>query len=309
MRSAEVRRSRAVGVRACCPPWGSTLPGTLWEQGAGGSNPLARKVAGLRTLENLVHVGSGKPKQNSVARSIGLEAVPLASGPRRRIPNSSEDNGEHPGCLFGGQGAGRVCGRNDINFERNQCGAKRGEALERPRRNRGRAVLERRPLSGWDQQPGWATGSLFERSWPLLRLRDVRRGEEAHARGAEELAPGNPSSSHSTATASSSGTREAPWLSRTTTTSRSTSSPTWPPIRARRSLHPLSPLTEGARATSCPMWSSGSISGIAPPPPERRRAWHGACERGGRVDRAPAGFALDSQSALHHSRGPGGGVT
>jgi len=79
--------------------------------------------------------------------------------------------------------------------------------------------------------------------------------------------------------------------------------------QSRRSLHPLSPLTEGARATSCPMWSSGSISGIAPPPPERRRAGHGACERGGGVDRVPAGFALDSHSALHHSRGPGGGVT
>ena len=51
---------------------------------------------------------------------------------RNRIGSSSEDNGEGPGRLLGGQGGGCAWGHDDINLERNQFGRKSGEPLELP---------------------------------------------------------------------------------------------------------------------------------------------------------------------------------
>ena len=51
---------------------------------------------------------------------------------RHRIGSSSEDNGEGPRRLLGGQGLGCASGQEEINLERNQFGRKSGEPLELP---------------------------------------------------------------------------------------------------------------------------------------------------------------------------------
>jgi hypothetical protein len=43
---------------------------------------------------------------------------------------SSEDYGDSPGRVLGGQGRGCACGHDHINLERNQFGRESGEPLE-----------------------------------------------------------------------------------------------------------------------------------------------------------------------------------
>src|SRR4029450_9058463 len=59
-------------------------------------------------------------------RQAGSEPAP------NRIVSSSEDNGEGPGRLLGGEGLGCACGQDDINLERNQFGRESREPLELP---------------------------------------------------------------------------------------------------------------------------------------------------------------------------------
>jgi hypothetical protein len=66
---------------------------------------------------------------------LGIATRPRKAGDEpapNRIGNKSEDNGEGPGRLFGGQGLGWAWGHDDINLERNQFGRKSGEPLELP---------------------------------------------------------------------------------------------------------------------------------------------------------------------------------
>src|SRR5713226_4618101 len=70
----------------------------------------------------------GQPRDIAAwPRKAGDEPAP------NRIGNTSEDNGDGPGRLLGGQGDGCASGReDDINLERNQFGRESGEPLELP---------------------------------------------------------------------------------------------------------------------------------------------------------------------------------
>ncbi len=121
---------------------------------------------------------------------------------RNRIGSSSEDNGEGPGRLLGGQGLGCASGHDDINLERNQFGRKSGEPVELPL---GISVFDH-DVPALDVTE--VTQSLTEGLWQvgssgqvarqvaysrdlgrLLGLGGERRGEEAASQRAEECTP------------------------------------------------------------------------------------------------------------------------
>ena len=68
------------------------------------------------------------------------QARDIAAGPRKagdesvlnRTGSTSEDNGDGPGRVLGGQGMGGASGQDDINLERNQFGRKSGKPLGLP---------------------------------------------------------------------------------------------------------------------------------------------------------------------------------
>src|SRR5712691_10343565 len=70
----------------------------------------------------------GQPRDIAAwPRKAGDEPAPI------RIGNTSEDNGDGPGRLLGGQGDGCASGReDDITLERNQIGRESGEPLGLP---------------------------------------------------------------------------------------------------------------------------------------------------------------------------------
>jgi hypothetical protein len=82
-------------------------------------------LSSSRRLPTSLRVEDGQP------RDITARPRKACDEPaRNRIASGSEDNGEGPGRLLGGQGGGCVSGHDDINLERNQFGRKSGEPLE-----------------------------------------------------------------------------------------------------------------------------------------------------------------------------------
>src|SRR6266849_5835919 len=82
----------------------------------------------FQTLADELRGEEGQPRDIAARpRKAGDEPA------RNRIGNSSEDNGDGPGRLLGGQGGACASAReDDINVERNQFGRKSGEPLELP---------------------------------------------------------------------------------------------------------------------------------------------------------------------------------
>src|SRR5712692_4615210 len=95
------------------------------------SNPTDPRK-GLReqfqTLADELRSEAGQPRDIAARpRQAGDESA------RDRIANSSEDNGEGPGRLLGGQGGDCAsAGHDDINLERNQFGRESGEPIGLP---------------------------------------------------------------------------------------------------------------------------------------------------------------------------------
>src|SRR5262249_52434859 len=81
----------------------------------------------FQTLADQLRGEAGQP------RDIAARPRKAADEPaRHRIGSTSEDNGDGPGRLLGGQGRGWVSSHDDINLERNQFGRKSGKPLELP---------------------------------------------------------------------------------------------------------------------------------------------------------------------------------
>ena len=82
----------------------------------------------FQTLNDQLRGEDGRPRDITARpRKAGDEPV------RNRIANTSEDNGQGPGRLLGGQSGGCAsCGHDHINLERNQFGRKSGEPLDLP---------------------------------------------------------------------------------------------------------------------------------------------------------------------------------
>ncbi len=81
----------------------------------------------FQTLADELRGDVGQPRDIAARpRKAGDEPA------RNRIGSRSEDNGEGPGRLLGGQSLGCASGQDDINLERNQFGRKSGEPLGPP---------------------------------------------------------------------------------------------------------------------------------------------------------------------------------
>jgi hypothetical protein len=82
----------------------------------------------FQTLADKLRAEVGRPRNIAARpRKAGDEPV------RNRIGSRSEDNGEGPGRLLGGQGGGcGSSGHDDINLERNQFGRESAEPLDLP---------------------------------------------------------------------------------------------------------------------------------------------------------------------------------
>src|SRR4029453_8247737 len=83
----------------------------------------------FQTLADYLRSEVGQPRDIAPRpRKVGDEPF------RNWIGSDSEDNGEGPGGLLGGQGGDCACGHDDINFQRNQFAPESGEPFDLPLR-------------------------------------------------------------------------------------------------------------------------------------------------------------------------------
>jgi hypothetical protein len=105
----------------------SLAEGTWMPEDSDPTDPRNGLLEQFQTLGDELRAEAGQPRDIAARpRKAGDESV------HNRIGTSSEDNGDSPGRLLGGQGVGCACGQDDINPERNQFGRKSGEPLELP---------------------------------------------------------------------------------------------------------------------------------------------------------------------------------
>jgi hypothetical protein len=98
------------------------------------SDPGNSLLEQFQTLADELRGEGGQPRDIAARpRKAGDEPA------QNRIGSSSENNGDSPGRLLGGQDGEAVCGHDDINLQRNQFGRESGEPLQLPL---GRSVFD-----------------------------------------------------------------------------------------------------------------------------------------------------------------------